>query len=366
MEEDILEQLKQIKEKLGRPPQKYDLSSTLYKNVRIYCGGLMEVYKIMKWEHPNRYMALDGHQVLSKYECIFDNVLYFNNIEHEVDKKIDETTNRKYDFKVKNLNNEPVFIELAGFEVSNKERCLIYRKKLTFKEENIYKNKKNYIRVECNKVMDKSIHSAYKDIVEILIKNNIIKEKNIKWNIDYFLLLKGAKYDIDITIEKIENFIQETKELKGELFPTYPLLYKYKKYGLASDFIKYGKKNLMDLMGYTKKYDGTKNKYMKHTYSCKGYDKPKNHYRVSFSSKHIFYSKNEKEAKTARKIAWYLKYVKEIKNIKNIKITTKNIIQKNLKNLNQILSHFPKKYEDFNTQNEHLKEIIKNNTAQSI
>ncbi len=122
----------------------------------------------------------DGHLVRSINEAIFDNILYILDIQHETEGLIPCQIKRRYqfDFRVKNLVGEEVFVEIWGYEdngypnaktdlyLKNKEK-----KKLLYQE-----NKLNLLEID-GSFFNSPINKIFDYVQAKLIGKNIISQQ---------------------------------------------------------------------------------------------------------------------------------------------------------------------------------------------
>lgn len=93
-------------------------------------GGSRLVAEKLNCKVSKCLITSDGHYVNSGNEYIVDEFLSANKIPHEVDGRISNSTKHRFDFKI-----DDYFVEIWGFEKSNKEICKIYHEKRKIKEE---------------------------------------------------------------------------------------------------------------------------------------------------------------------------------------------------------------------------------------
>ena len=109
-------------------------------------GGVVDVAERMGLKvSPESYLiAKDGHALKSNYEVEFDDFLYEQGIDHEVDCEIVPDRKIRCDFKIGDT-----FIEIWGFEErTNNKRCERYGKKRVAKERIYRERKLNLISIE--------------------------------------------------------------------------------------------------------------------------------------------------------------------------------------------------------------------------
>lgn len=187
-------------------------------------GGSKQVAKKLNCKINKCLITSDGHCVNSGNEYIFDEFLYANNIPHEIDGKISNLTNHRFDFKIYDY-----YIEIWGFEESNKERCKKYHEVKKIKE-NIYKLlnlKLISIEKEIFQQPLEKINSYLLNLLSNLIKNSKANCPNLK-KINMENTSKGCRFWND------ENIISELKIIVKKLgfFPTQYRLKKIKRYDL--------------------------------------------------------------------------------------------------------------------------------------
>ena len=191
-------------------------------------GESKKVAELMNCKIESCLITSDGHYVNSGNEYILDEYLYHHGIEHEVDGKISNLTNHRYDFKIKDF-----FIEIWGYENSKTERCEKYQEKRKIKE-SIYK-KLNLKMISIEKdVFSKSLEQIniyfdrlFKEI-KIPINLNADQKFNIKNTIKN--TIKNCRYwnEEKIAIELTKIFNETNK------FPTSTFLFKSKRFDLLN------------------------------------------------------------------------------------------------------------------------------------
>jgi hypothetical protein len=185
-------------------------------------GGSKQVAKKLNCKINKYLMTSDGHYVNSGNEYIVDEFLYANNIPHEIDGKISNLTNHRFDFKVYDY-----YIEVWGFEKSDKERCKKYHETKKIKK-NIYKS----LNLKLISIEKEIFQQPLDEINSYLVNlfSDIIASSKVncpppqKINIEN--VSKGCRFWND------ENIISELKIIVKKLgsFPTQYKLKKIKRY----------------------------------------------------------------------------------------------------------------------------------------
>ena len=139
-------------------------------------GGSKAVAEKLNCKIDKCLITSDGHYVNSGNEYIVDEFLSANKIPHEVNGRISNLTKHSFDFKI-----DDYYVEIWGFENSDKERCKRYQEKRKIKEE-LYKSLNlKLISIEkeifgqplekINSYLVNLFSNIKKDIKEIDIKN---------------------------------------------------------------------------------------------------------------------------------------------------------------------------------------------------
>lgn len=129
----------------------------------MYFGGGGIVAERMGYTIDYKYKANDGHYLLSSYELLFDNFLFANEIPHEVNKRICNKTQHRYDFKIGEN-----YIEIWGFpDEPNNKIYEVYNEKRKIKEQLYKELNLNLIPIEESVFKQKSekIEQEFKEIV---------------------------------------------------------------------------------------------------------------------------------------------------------------------------------------------------------
>lgn len=216
---NVKKELLPLCKSLGRFPNYTDLKLLERIDITIsfkYHGGRKKVAKKLGYEitSDNTLKTIDGHLVRSTYEILIDNFLYINEIEHKTEDIIDKNASEKYkyDFLVKDLNNNDVYIEIwgySGFERKSINSQIIknYDNKRKAKEE-FYKKRNLKLIGIMPRIFDKKFENIYKYLIEICKKNNIKLENfNLKPNhIDLFI---ANIYSFDDLYNELKPYIEE-------------------------------------------------------------------------------------------------------------------------------------------------------------
>ncbi|HEY9803554.1 MAG TPA: hypothetical protein V6D25_24635 [Leptolyngbyaceae cyanobacterium] len=153
--------------------------------------------------------ARDGHILRSVSEIIVDNILSYHSVEHLSEGQIDEKSERnfKYDFKVADLDGNPVFIEIWGYRSKDENKAIskIVKAYLERKEEkiNFYIEKGiKYISLEGH-WFDKSINLIYQKVTTELLKANIISNPPKQLSQEAIEFLIYNVYDTEAILQDI-------------------------------------------------------------------------------------------------------------------------------------------------------------------
>jgi hypothetical protein len=150
-------------------------------------------------ENLSLIRANDDHLVRSINEAIFDNILCMLNVQHEIEGVIPGQINSKYlfDFKIKNTDNENVYVEIWGFNETKNNNKLIQtylknkeKKKLFYHQNNLnlieidgsFFNSpiKNIITYVKSKLSDANISFNQNDLHDNEIKTIIFKPYKVE------------------------------------------------------------------------------------------------------------------------------------------------------------------------------------------
>ncbi|MCB1702783.1 MAG: hypothetical protein KDI14_18355 [Halioglobus sp.] len=153
------------------------------------------------------FVTLDGHYVRSRYEVLFDNFLYLNNITHQTEGPISDQHNYLFDFRLTNLDGEPVFVEIWGYSDRHDiEIAMLYNEKRKDKEKVYQDNDLTLLSFEEHE-FDKPFAGIYKTIVEKLKHHNVQHSfKPVEHNIEYFI---GSAYSFDELTRELQPHIDE-------------------------------------------------------------------------------------------------------------------------------------------------------------
>ena len=200
----IINRINEIKTFIGRFPSYNDLvlleDRALWVQIIKRYKNIINFYKSINEDKPakNIFVTLSGLYVKSSYEVLFDNIINFYKLRYSYEDIISTKSKKKYkfDFKLKNLNNDNVYVEIWGYNKNHKsEIANIYNQAKKEKIEIYQKYKLKLIQIDAHKLMNTSLNAVFKNISKILIKNKIIKGvSNISSN-DQINLLNAKIYD---------------------------------------------------------------------------------------------------------------------------------------------------------------------------
>ena len=200
----VLAGYRKIKSKIGRFPSYSDLvllderALAIQKNKFFSTNEKLYSALGQNLEIKNIFVTGSGKYVKSQYELLFDNILNFYNIDYDYEALISNKSLKKYkyDFKVKNLNGEDIYIEIWGYnEKHTTERGYLYNKKRLDKVKFYKKSNLKLIEIDGHKFLNGSLSYVYKSISKILLKNKIIKKIKSISKVDSINLLNAKLYD---------------------------------------------------------------------------------------------------------------------------------------------------------------------------
>lgn len=240
----VLDGFKKIKSKIGRFPSYNDLvylnESALWTQKSKYFKNIEKLYEALGEEtsFKNVFVTASGKYVKSQYELIFDNILNFYQLEYDYESLISLETKKKYkyDFKLKDLNQKDIYVEIWGYNEKHlTDRAIVYNKKRIQKKK-IYKDLNlKLIEIDAHKLLNGSLNFAYNNISKIFIKNNIIKAIKPINKFQSINLLNAKLYDE----ESLKKDIFKVVKHYGHL-PAYGNLTEKKFIGLRDRFMKVG------------------------------------------------------------------------------------------------------------------------------
>ena len=240
----VLVGYRKIKSKIGRFPSYNDLvllderALSIQKNK--YFSSIEKLYKALgeNLEVKNIFVTRSGKYVKSQYELLFDNILNFYKIEYEYESFISDKSSKKYkyDFKLKNLNDNVIYIEIWGYnEKHNTERGYLYNKK-RFEKIKFYKKLNlKLIEIDGHKYLNGSLSFVYKNISKILLNNNIIRKIKSISKVESINLLNAKLYDEKSLKKDLDKVVRHYGHL-----PAYGKLTDKKFIGLRDRFMKVG------------------------------------------------------------------------------------------------------------------------------
>lgn len=133
--------LKKVYNEIGRWPNRTELYRLGYTTLSRYWHKIDELWltEIDYFTTTEKYIANDGHEVISLNELYFDNFLSYNNISHDAEGVIpNQESKSRYDFKITTTN--PIYIEVWGYSSeSNRNSHKVYTIKKLEKEK-LYKS----------------------------------------------------------------------------------------------------------------------------------------------------------------------------------------------------------------------------------
>ena len=166
-----------------------------------YHGGLTVLHKHMNQPIKHTYTALDQINYYgSTYEAIFANYLHINKIKFEYNKEIvaGHSPAYRYDFRIKNKNNEFIYFEIWGLKhekyLAKQELKIQVYKKMNFKLESID-----------GKLFDKNSNDIYLAFNDLMSNNNI---KKIKFSKNVKKLYEYKHYNHNIIFNEMKIFAE--------------------------------------------------------------------------------------------------------------------------------------------------------------
>lgn len=122
----------------------------------------------------------DGHLVRSTYEAIFDNILHMLNVAHETEGKISVNSQEKYmyDFKLRDLRGQDVYVEIWGYirESGNgwgSARISAYKEK-RLRKRGMYERLNLRLLEIDGAVFDQSLPAIYVSLTEALTREGVV------------------------------------------------------------------------------------------------------------------------------------------------------------------------------------------------
>ena len=200
----IITKINEIKGLIGRFPSYNDLvlleERALWIQIIKRYKNIINFYKAINEKKPakNIFVTISGLYVKSSYEVLFDNILNFYKLKYKYEDIISNKSKKKYkyDFKLKDLNNNDVYVEIWGYNKNHKsEIANIYNQAKKEKLEIYSNNKLRLIQVDGHSQMNSSLNSVFKNISKLLIKNNIIKKMIYISSKDEINLINAKIYD---------------------------------------------------------------------------------------------------------------------------------------------------------------------------
>jgi len=177
---------------------KEELGSGAEKAIR-KLGGIRAVCDRMGYKYNRLMQARDGHLLRSVSEYIFDEFLYSCGIPHEVDGKISDERQYRYDFKVGNI-----YFEIWGYP----ERFSSYILKKEIKTQLYQKLKLKLVSIEAEEVFSQSLCFVEQYLKDLLDSLNLNTNYVIPFNIDDLYAKCGAvtkEYVVASIIDIIAN-----------------------------------------------------------------------------------------------------------------------------------------------------------------
>lgn len=260
--ENLKKELLPICEKIDRFPSQKELRILGRSDIVgafKHHSGATNVAKIIKYKmiEKNDIVTLDGDIVKSYYELLFDNFLCLNNIWHETANRIDIKSEKKYcyDFILKDLKNNQIYVEIWGFgsKDSSDKRCIEY---------NIKRNKKEIFYKDLNLKLisieksdfKKSFQCLYDFFINLCIEYNI-KKDGFRTDLDCMNLLVSKVY----SFEELHNELKPHIEKLGGYMPTITYFKNNNLSRLVSRLYKFGGFVIVrERLGIESKYVSTK------------------------------------------------------------------------------------------------------------
>ena len=218
--------------KLKRIPLGHELDGGLkqaikkqYKNFNV--NNFSDFYFKLFNKRPSQIISMCNHRVNSINDLIICNILYFNEIEHLYNERINNETNYRFDHKLLDLNNNDFYIENTSYDFDRDDDVNgAYFRKFINKEKLYKDDNKNFLLFGRDFFIKETNELIYRSIVGILIGKNIIHQNNVKYNENYDFIRYGEN---KFFLEEIKNYIDTTIELNGK-YPSYNFMSKNKKF----------------------------------------------------------------------------------------------------------------------------------------
>ena len=308
---EIVAEYKSLIKQINHPPSHTDLDKlgkhNLIEDIKIHFGSIINLCQKLGFKENlfGMFKTKSGNFVRSMTEAIIDNMLTYLKIPHTYEDLIStkEKKKFKYDFKLKDLNNNEVYVEIWGYPKDIRSGAFgdliknYQRKKI--EKINIYKKYKfKLLEIEGREIIGTSIVSAYYKLCKKFKKYNLIRSIPKLKTFDTINFFVYKLYDIDqfkLEIKKIEKkfgYLPPAKDLYNSGYGTisdkiiklggYPLIRKkfnlktkpkkvskwnknkiieetnilVKKYGKMPKHSQFVKENKLDLFGAIQKYYG--------------------------------------------------------------------------------------------------------------
>ena len=239
-----------LSKKLGHPPSETELWSLdkydLLHDIKLHFKSVINLCDYIGYDENlfGMYKTRAGNFVRSIGEAILDNIMSYLKVPHIYEGIIDNKAKKKYkyDFKIKDLNKNDVYIELWGYQNLRRSDKGIFEQVVKNyqikkqKKRRIYKNRDlKLIEIEGRDITGSSIVNAYEKVAKIFLKNNVIKKipKLDTFKAINFLIFK--LYDLKVFETELKN-----AQKNFGYMPSYQKLIKSGYSSLAGQIMKLG------------------------------------------------------------------------------------------------------------------------------
>ena len=191
--------------------------NTIWGSINKYFGSKVLLDDMLGYIGKNFYKLSNGIYVRSSYEVMLGNYLIQNNIHFEYDKLISNYGKYRYDFLVKNLEGNEVYIEIWGYDdkinsdnLNDRQKGYLetskVKKKIYERGDKILMNLKGLIFKE------RSSKRIQKDLKEYLVKYNIkLSDFKILTTNELINSKNNTKWDKDLVKETYHKLCIENE-----------------------------------------------------------------------------------------------------------------------------------------------------------
>lgn len=223
----IIKELKPLIKSFGRIPSnnvlkamgKNDLACAIKKH-----GNVRKFSDLLNVPSTGYFRANDNHCLNSGYECLFDNILFKNNIHHSVNERILTSANYRYDFLIGDT-----YIEICGYDPKEHPD---YFKRLDLKRK-LYEKWNLTYRIIPKDFFYKDFNTIEKEVLEIALealptgprKKILTDDDIIPYN--YWKDLKNVKRELLPLVKKYGRIPFDRELRKERKAPLIHGVYKY-------------------------------------------------------------------------------------------------------------------------------------------